>query len=161
MRSIKNIALALCVALASMTAYAQVNADLSEYTAEIEAARTIMLTERKILIMREMSLTAEEAAAFWPLYDNYVNERRALGDLRVKIITDYAANYESMTNELARQLGDDSLKYETKALKLKKSYLKKFRRILPEIKVIRYFQLENKLDAIIDFDLATQIPLME
>jgi len=161
MRSIKNIALALCIALASMTADAQVNADLSEYTAEIEAARTIMQTERKILIMREMSLTAEEAAAFWPLYDNYVNERRALGDLRVKIITDYAANYESMTNELARQLGNDSLNYETKALKLKKSYLKKFRRILPEIKVIRYFQLENKLDAIIDFDLATQIPLME
>jgi len=161
MRSIKNIALALCITLASMTAYAQVNADLSEYTAEIEAARTIMKTERKILIMREMTLTAEEAEAFWPLYDNYVNERRALGDLRVKIITDYAANYESMTNELARQLGDDSLKYDTKALKLKKSYLKKFRRIMPEIKVIRYFQLENKLDAIIDFDLAAQIPLME
>ncbi|MCP4256776.1 MAG: hypothetical protein GY774_04515 [Planctomycetes bacterium] len=107
------------------------------------------------------SLTTQEAEAFWPLYDNYVNERRVLGDLRIKVITDYAANYENMTNELTHQLGDESLKYETKSLKLKKSYLKKFSRILPDIKVIRYFQLESKLDAIINFDLASQIPLME
>jgi hypothetical protein len=162
MRSIRNTVLALALSLiAPMALHAQVNAELSDYTAEIEAARSIMQTERKILIMREMALTAPQAEAFWPLYDNYVNERRALGDMRIKIITDYAANYDKMTDELARKLGDESLNLESKTLKLKKSYMKKFRKILPDIKVIRYFQLENKLDAIINFDLAAQIPLME
>lgn len=162
MRGIKSLLATLSLGLAmSVTANAQVNENLAEFQPDIEAARSIMQTERKILIMREMSLTPEEADAFWPLYDEYVVARRSLGDRRIKIITDYAANYDSMTNELARELGDEALDYESDALKLKKQYVKKFRKILPEIKVVRYFQLESKLDAIVEFDLAQQIPLMQ
>lgn len=162
MHSIRNIALALTISLVTpMTGFTQVNESLAEFAPDIEAARTIMQTERKILIMREMALTNEEASAFWPLYDEYVVARRELGDMRLKVITDYAASYDSMTNELARSLANDSMDYETKVLKLKKKYLKKFRKVLPDIKVVRYFQLESKLDAIIEFDLASQIPLME
>lgn len=161
----RNFTLALIGALAALAApmsvQAQVNPELSEYAADIEAARSIMATERKILIMREMALTAEEAEAFWPLYDEYVAARRPLGDQRVKLITDYAANYQTMTDEVAKGLLKDALEYETDVLKLKKKYIKRFQKVLPDIKVVRYFQLENKLDAIIDFDLASQIPLME
>ncbi|MCP4001068.1 MAG: hypothetical protein GY727_09180 [Gammaproteobacteria bacterium] len=160
MNSIRNIVLALTLTL-PMTVHAQVNENLAQFAPDIEAARTIMQTERKILIMREMALTSDEAAAFWPLYDEYVVARRELGDMRIKVITDYAANYETMTNKLARSLSEDSLSYESKVLKLKKKYIKKFRKVLPDIKVLRYFQLENKLDAIIEFDLASEIPLMK
>ena len=163
MRYMKQITLALSLCLlGTFTAQAQVNPTLSaEFGADIEAARTIMSTERKILIMREMNFTPQEAEAFWPLYDEYVLARRPVGDMRVKVITDYAATYQTMTNEKARQLADESMDYETKKLKLKKKYIKKFRKVLSDIKVVRYFQLESKLDAIIDFDLASQIPLME
>jgi hypothetical protein len=163
MRYMKQITLALSLCLlGTFAAQAQVNPTLSEeFGQDIEAARTIMSTERKILIMREMNFTPQEAEAFWPLYDEYVLARRTIGDMRVKVITDYAATYQTMTNEKARQLADESLDYETKKLKLKKKYIKKFRKALSEIKVVRYFQLESKLDAIIDFDLASQIPLME
>jgi hypothetical protein len=156
-----TLALTLCL-LGTFTAQAQVNPTLSEeFGTDIEAARTIMSTERKILIMREMNFTPQEAEAFWPLYDEYVLARRPIGDMRVKVITDYAATYQTMTNEKARKLADESMDYETKKLKLKKKYIKKFRKVLSDIKVVRYFQLESKLDAIIDFDLASQIPLME
>ena len=163
MRYMKQITLALTLCLlGTFTAQAQVNPTLSaEFGADIEAARTIMSTERKILIMREMNFTPQEAEAFWPLYDEYVLARRPVGDMRVKVITDYAATYQTMTNEKARKLADESMDYETKKLKLKKKYIKKFRKVLSDIKVVRYFQLESKLDAIIDFDLASQIPLME
>ena len=163
MRYMKQITLALGLCLlGTFTAQAQVNPTLSEeFGAYIEAARTIMSTERKILIMREMNFTPQEAEAFWPLYDEYVLARRPVGDMRVKVITDYAATYQTMTNEKARKLADESMDYETKKLKLKKKYIKKFRKVLSDIKVVRYFQLESKLDAIIDFDLASQIPLME
>ena len=162
MRYMKQITLALSLCLFGSFAQAQVNPTLSaEFGADIEAARTIMSTERKILIMREMNFTPQEAEAFWPLYDEYVLARRPVGDMRVKVITDYAATYQTMTNEKARQLADESMDYETKKLKLKKKYIKKFRKVLSDIKVVRYFQLESKLDAIIDFDLASQIPLME
>jgi hypothetical protein len=163
MRYMKQITLALTLCLlGTFTAQAQVNPTLSEeFGTDIEAARTIMSTERKILIMREMNFTPQEAEAFWPLYDEYVLARRPIGDMRVKVITDYAATYQTMTNEKARKLADESMDYETKQLKLKKKYIKKFRKVLSDIKVVRYFQLESKLDAIIDFDLASQIPLME
>jgi hypothetical protein len=163
MRFMKKIAIALSIGLiGALTAQAQVNESLAaEHGTDIEAARSIVKTERKILIMREMQFTPQEAEAFWPLYDEYVLKRRPIGDLRVKVITDYAANYQTMTNELAKSLLDEAVKYEDRSLKLKKQYIKKFRKILPQIKVVRYFQLESKLDAIIDFDLASQIPLME
>lgn len=151
---------AVCAAF-SINAVAQVNEEMADFTTEIEAMRTVMQTERKILIMREMILTADEAEKFWPLYDEYSAERKKIGNLRVKVITDYAAAYENMSDEVAKQLLDESIKYEEQKLKLEKKYIRKFRSILPDVKVTRYFQLENKLDAIVDFDLASEIPLME
>jgi uncharacterized protein YvpB len=161
MRLITQTIAAGLISLMALGANAQVNPEVSEFATQIEAMRTIMQTERKILIMQEMALTAEEAEQFWPLYDEYNAEVKKVGDLRVKAITDYAANYMSMTDELADQLIKDSISYEEKRIKLKKKYVKKFDRVLPSLKVARYMQLENKLDAIIDFDLAAEIPLME
>jgi uncharacterized protein (UPF0216 family) len=154
------LAIALCTGI-STGAVAQETEITADIKNQIEAMRTVLQTERKILIMNEMTLTSEEAENFWPLYDEYRAEAKKIGDLRVKVITDYAANFESMTDEMANKLLDDSMKFEEQSVKLEKKYLKKFRKILPGIKVTRYFQLENKLDAIINFDLASEIPLME
>ena len=145
----------------SFTCGAQVNEQMSAFTNEIEAMRTVVQTERKILVMREMVLTAEEAENFWPLFDEYMAERKKVGNLRVKVITDYAASYPTMDEATAKKLLDESVKYREQDLKLKKKYIRKFRKILPEVKVTRFFQLDNKLDAIVDFDLAAEIPLME
>lgn len=162
MRFFKLVSIALSISIATaFTANAQVNQNFAEYAPDIEAARSILKTERKILIMREMSLTPQEADAFWPLYDEYVNARRALGDERISIITDYAAAYGSLTNEQAREIIKRALKRDDRVNKLRKKYVKRFSRILPDVKVLRYFQLESKLDAIINFDLASQIPLAE
>ena len=162
MRNIRKLALGGALSLAiSLPGIAQVNEEFGYLASDIEAARTIIQTERKILIMREMTLTNEQAQAFWPLYDEYNAEVKKVEDLRIKVITDYAANYDAMTDAVAKKLLDESLKYEENRLKLKKSYVRKFRKILPETKVVRYFQLENKLDAIVNFKTASQIPLME
>jgi hypothetical protein len=154
------LTIALCTGI-SVSSFAQVNEEMSDFTNEIEAMRTVMQTERKILIMNEMTLSPEDAENFWPLYDEYRAEMKKIGNLRVKVITDYAASYETMTDATAKQLLDESMKFEEQALKLEKKYMKKFRKILSDIQVTRYFQLENKLDAIINFDLAAQIPLMQ
>ena len=44
---------------------------------------------------------------------------------------------------------------------LKAQWVPRFREILPAKKVARFFQLENKMDAVIEYDLATSIPLVE
>jgi len=150
----------LCMGI-SVGAIAQTDAIEAEMAADIEAMRSIIQTERKILILQEMSFTDEEAAAFWPLYDEYRAEAKKIGDLRVKVIVDYAAAYETMTDAIAKQLLNDSVKFEEQSLRLKKKYIKKFEKILPATKVTRYFQLENKLDAVVNYDLAAEIPLMQ
>jgi hypothetical protein len=151
--------LASAMALPSL-ASAQVNPTFSDLNEAVEEARTIIQTERKLLVNQGLALTAEEGNAFWPVYDKYMLDIKAATDLRVKIITDYAANYDNLTDPLAKQLISDSLKYQEKVLKLRKSYLGKFRKALPEVKLARFYQIENKLDAITNFVLADQIPLV-
>ena len=148
------------LALLPMLAGAQVNPAFSDLTEATEQARTIVQTERKLIISQGLALSAEESNAFWPIYDKYMAELKAAGDLRVKVITDYAANYDSLSDETARQLIADSVRYQENVLKVRKSYLRKFRKALPETKLARFYQLENKLDAITNFALARQIPLV-
>ena len=148
--------------LGAQSSIAQVNPALAdEFGAEIEATRTLLQTERKMLVMQQMALTAEEAEAFWPLYDEYLAERKKLGDLRVKIISDYAANFDTMTDDLAKQLRNDMFKFQERDVKLRRKYANKFRRVVSDIQVTRLMQLENKLDSLINVDLAAQIPLMQ
>ncbi|MBL8201615.1 MAG: hypothetical protein JNK40_11625 [Chromatiales bacterium] len=147
------------LALPSLAA-AQVNPTFAELNGAVEEARTIIQSERKLLISQGLSLTADESKAFWPVYDQYMLDMKAAGDLRVKVITDYAASYENLSDETARQLIGDMLKYQEKVVKTRKSYLRKFRKAIPEVKLARFYQIENKLDAIGNFVLADQIPLV-
>ena len=161
MRSIVPAAMLIALALgAPSLAGAQVNDDLASLTAATEDARTIIQTERKLLVSQGLALSAEQANAFWPVYDRYMLDMKAAGDLRVKVITDYAASYGSLTDDKARQLVDDYLRYQENVLKIRKGYLRKFRKVLPEVALARFYQIENKLDAVTNFVLADQIPLV-
>jgi uncharacterized protein YnzC (UPF0291/DUF896 family) len=84
-----------------------------------------------------------------------------VNDRLLKLIQDYASNYNSMTNETAKKLLDESLAVEAERQKVRQSYLPKFRQVLPETKVARFYQVENKIQAIVNYDLAAGIPLVQ
>ena len=130
---------------------------------QIELTRSAVQTNRQGIITSHMDLTDEESQEFWPLYREYRSEIEQLNDQLLKIILDYADSYnsQSLSDEQAQQMLSDSLKLDEQKLKLQKNYVKKFSQILPAKKVTRYFQLENKLDAVENFDLAGSIPLVE
>jgi hypothetical protein len=153
-------ALTLAALALPALAAAQVNPTYSDLNEAVDEARTVIQSERKTVVAQGLGLTAEEEARFWPLYDRYMADMKAAGDLRVKVITDYAANYANLTDPQARGLINDSLKYQEKVLKVRKGYLGKFRKVLPDVKVARFYQIENKLDAITSFVLADEIPLV-
>jgi hypothetical protein len=156
----KPSAIALAALVIPSLAGAQVNPALSDLTEATEQARSLLQVERKMIVSQALELSPTESNAFWPIYDRYMAEFKTAGDLRVKVITDYAANYDNMTDAVAKQLIADLLDYQEKILKLRKSYLGKFRKVLPETKLARFYQVENKLDAITNFALARQIPLV-
>ncbi len=117
--------------------------------------------DKKLLVAENMQLTEAEAKAFWPVYDQYQDELLALRTRTVKLIKDYVDAYGKMTNDTAKKLLDEYMTIETLGPKLRQAYLPKFRKALPEIKVARYYQIENKIQAAVMYELATQIPLVE
>lgn len=117
--------------------------------------------DKKLLVAENMQLTEAESKKFWPVYDRYQDELFILRMRSLKLIQDYAENYESMTNEMAKKLLDEYLAIERLREKVREAYLPKFRKLLPEIKVARYYQIENKIGAVVNYELATQIPLVK
>ncbi len=116
---------------------------------------------RKALVAANLKLTDEEAARFWPLYDKYQTELNAVQDRAVKVIQDYTTNYQSLSNEQAMKLADDWLSAEADRAKVRRAYLDEFAKVIPGKKVVRFYQIENKMDAVIRYDLASAIPVVE
>jgi len=147
-----------CAVSLLLTARTGVTQDKSADNMEI--VRSAARAEKKKLVAENMQLTQSEAQAFWPVYDSYQNELRQLNDRSIKLIEDYAKNYQTMSDSMARTLLDEFLAVEADHVKLRQAYVANFMQALPPKKVARYYQLENKIDAVIDFDLARQIPLV-
>jgi hypothetical protein len=151
----------LSIVFSPLLVQAQPASSEAEFAKAVEESRTILRAERKLIVSRNLDLTAEEASAFWPIYDQYMTDMAAAGDLRLKLIVDFADNYTTMTDEKAEQLLTDAQKYEQKALDVRKQYVKKMRKALPATKLARFFQIESKLNAIGNLILAKEIPLVE
>ena len=117
--------------------------------------------DKKLLVAENMQLTETEAKGFWPVYDQYQDELFLLRARTARLIRDYADAYEKMTNDTAKNLLDELLIIESLGPKLRQAYLPKFREVLPEVKVVRYYQIENKIQAALLYDLAADIPLMK
>ena len=117
--------------------------------------------DKKLLIAENMQLTEAEAKAFWPVYERYQDELFLLRARAAKLIKDFSDAYEKMTNETAKKLMDEYMTIESLGLKLRQTYLPKFRKVLSEVKVVRYYQIENKIQAALLYEFAANIPLME
>jgi hypothetical protein len=116
---------------------------------------------RKALVAASLNLTDAEGARFWPVYDRYQQEMNAVGDRLSALIEDYIANFRDLSNEKALLLAKEYLAAETERLKVRSAYLDEFAQILPGRTVARFYQIENKMDAVLRYDLAATIPVVE
>ncbi len=132
-----------------------------EPTSDMQIVLEKIRADKKLFVSENMQLTEAEAKGFWPVYDKYQDELFLLRSRQAKLIMSYKENYQKMTNDTAKKLMDESIAIEALGLKLRQTYLPKFRKVLPEVKVARYYQIENKIQAVLYFDLAGKIPLMK
>ena len=117
--------------------------------------------DKKLLVAENMQLTDAEAKAFWPVYQQYQDELFLLRTRTLKLIKTYADAYATMNNNTAKKLLDEYMTIEALGPKLRQAYLPKFRKALPEVKVVRYYQIENKIQAALVYELAAKIPLLK
>jgi len=116
---------------------------------------------RKAFIAVNLELGAEEAAKFWPLYDRYQKELSAIGDRIAALVDDYTASFRDLSNDKAVKLMEDYLAAEAERVQVRRTYLPDFAKILPGRTVARFYQIENKMDAVLRYDLAATIPVVD
>lgn len=127
----------------------------------MEIVKEKVRADKKLLIAANMELTESEASGFWPVYEAYQAELGKLRDRESKFIDEFAANLGTMSDDTAKNLLDDSLSIDSEYLKLRQSYVAKLRDVLPNTKVARYYQLENKVEAVLRYEQAKRIPLIQ
>ena len=152
------IAMVLAITLIGFAGFA---AAQDKQADNMDLVKEKIRTDKKLFIATNMQLTESEAKDFWPVYDAYQAELGKLSDREIKLIDEFAANYETMSDDVAKILLDDSLSIDSDHLKLRQSYVSKFRGVLPDKKVARYYQLESKIDAVLEYEMARRIPLVQ
>jgi cobalamin biosynthesis Mg chelatase CobN len=122
--------------------------------------REKLRADKKLLVAQNMQMTEAEAAAFWPVYDAFQADLAKLSDNAVTLVTYYGNNYRSMSDTAATRMLDQFIAIERDQAALLQSYRPRFSAVLPPLKVARYYQIENKIRAILNYELAKGIPLM-
>ena len=126
----------------------------------VELTRAVVDLHRKEAVANALELTALEAGRFWPMYRRYHTERSLLVDRRAALILAYVEDPLNVSIGEAEEMLDESLAIRAAELELKKRYVPEFKKVIPTLKVVRYFQVENKLDAAVQLELAKAIPLV-
>jgi hypothetical protein len=127
----------------------------------MDILRDKLKADKKLLIAENLGLTEGESKVFWPIYEEYQKELEAINQRLGKAIQSYAQDYnaKTLTDEKAKTLMTEALAIEEAEVALKKKYLDKLSGVIPATKAARYLQMENKIRALIRFDLASKIPL--
>ena len=126
---------------------------------EMRLTREVISKERQALVTRAMDLTPGEMQRFWPLYREYRLAASKVGDRIVTLVNTYADNYQNLTDKDADKLLTEFVRIEEERARLKARYLPKFKKVLPPKKVVRFYQIENKLDTALLAEVGQAIPL--
>jgi hypothetical protein len=127
----------------------------------MEILREKARADKKLVVAMALDLTEGEAKTFWPVYNAYQSDMISYYDRVVKLIDTFSRGYTSMTDETATKLLTEFLALETDHAAILKSYAPRFRRVLPPVKVTRLYQVENKIRALVNYELAREIPLVK
>jgi len=129
----------------------------------MEILRDKIKADKKVLVAMNMGLTESEAKGFWPVYGDYQKELGQINRRIRALLESYAGDYnnQTLTDAKAQKLIDEFVSIEKAEAELKASFVPKLNKTLPAKKVARYLQIENKIRAIINYDIAAQVPLIQ
>jgi hypothetical protein len=129
----------------------------------MQILREKIKADKKLLVAGNMELTESEAKGFWPVYEGYQKDLAGINQRIAKLIESYAADYRAntLTDEKAKKLIDELVAIEQAEAGLKTSYVPKLSKVLPPKKVARYLQIENKIRALVKYELAGGVPLVQ
>jgi hypothetical protein len=129
----------------------------------MQILRDKIKADKKLVVATNMELTESEAKNFWPIYDEYQKELAKINRRIANLLDSYADDIrkKSLTDDKAKKLIDEATEIDQAEVNLKSTFAPKLSKVLPSIKVARYLQIENKIRAVVRYDLAQGVPLMK
>ena len=124
----------------------------------IAVVRANMQAGKISLITTGMNFNNKESTAFWPVYQQYQYERSRVDDRRSAVIKEYTQKYPNLTDAEAKTMAEQMLDCEFRLAELKKQYYKKFNKVLPALTVTKFFQLERRVDLMMDMQVEASLP---
>ena len=116
-------------------------------------------SDKYAIVLKTLALDDAQVQVFTPIYDRYQVEHKVLFDRTADLLELYASNYESMTDDAAKKILKDWFSLQDDEVALTRKYAKHFEKVLPPAKVIRFVQIENKLDTLLKIKVVANIPL--
>jgi predicted outer membrane protein len=126
----------------------------------MQILRDKVRADKKLVVATNVELTESEASGFWPIHEQYQKDLQKINRRLANLVESYAADFrkQSLTDDKAKKLIDESVGIELAEAKLKSDYAPKLSKVLPAKKVARYLQIENKIRAVVKYDLASGVP---
>jgi hypothetical protein len=152
----KNLAIVLLLGLIF-----SVSAQTKYFETDIQGIRTDIREVAKEVVAQNLELTPEQAQIFWPLYDEYMAELKLLGDEEVRITEEYMLNYYLLEDKDAAKILEDVLNLERDKQSLKSEYIRKMKKVLPAKVVGKFYQIDRRLNILIDAEKASRMPLLK
>ena len=151
------------VAMAALVGVAPLAMSQDKPADNMQILRDKIRADKKLVVAMNMELTESEAKNFWPLYEQYQNDLQKLNQGIVEMLENYADDFrgKSLTDDKAKKLIDQALAIDRAEANLKSTYAPKLSKVLPARKVMRYLQIENKIRAVVRYDIASGVPLMK
>ena len=128
---------------------------------EIELMRKDLRSIRKKVIAANLKLTDDQAAKFWPVYDRYIADLVKINNTKYDLLKEYFDSYGSLTPEQADTMTTRLLNFDVSVAELRQKYQPIVRAVLPAKETASFFQLDRRISAMIDLQLASQIPLVQ
>ncbi len=156
----KTIGIAMAI---MMFGFAPLNAAQDKPADNMQILRDKIKADKKLVVATNMELTESEAKGFWPIYEQYQKDLQKINQRIAKVLDSYADDNrkKSLTDEKAKKLIDEAVAIEQTEANLKSAYAPKLNKALPVKKVARYLQIENKIRAVVKYDLAQGVPLVK
>jgi hypothetical protein len=128
---------------------------------DIQMMRKDIRSQRKQIIAANMKLTDAEAEKFWPVYEQYISDLVKINGTKYALIKQYVQNHGALSDSEAETAVNQWVGVDQSVAELRKRYIPTFRKVLSTKNTALFYQLDRRVQLMIDLQLAASLPMVE
>ena len=154
----KSVLLTLTLAILTVPSFCRAQSQKPDVDSAAAGAKGNVQPDRANIIDEAMDFNPKDAKEFWPIYHEYEHERSALFDGRMGVLKEYEEKYLSISDDDAKAMAERMFDYDSQVMQLNRKYFKKFNKVLPTYTVAKFFQLEHRIDLMMEMKATPSLP---